>query len=644
VDTLLRVGLSNAVAACALAVVAGTVGYFCRRPAVRHALWLLVLLKLVTPPLVDVHVWRPAERSPAQEAAAAPDAPDEEPFVLAPDPDPPPAMEVAAPPAEEVAAPPEEVVAAPLDATDEPPDLPATAARPEPANPLTIEWRPLALAVWLGGSLVWLLLAALRTWRFTRLLRYATAAPVSLQREADHLAVRLGLPRAPTVRLLPGRWSPMLWAPGWAACLLLPAELLRRLGTDGQRTLLAHELAHLLRRDHRVRLFELLVTALFWWHPVVWWARRELREAEEQCCDAWVLWALPRSAKTYALALVETVDFLSEAPPALPALASGMGHVHDLRRRVTMIMQGTTPRALSWRGLLGLLGLGAFLLPVMPSWAQEEQPGGPNRVPAVAGDDTKKAQDDLQRLLADLKKKQAELAQLEAQVKEAQKRAASAAGALKEGPHRIVIELVDGDTRQVIKLPAGSRIITSEPAPTKVERPAAEINQAREVLEMRLKTLRAQVEKQPRGLVIEVISDGKRQVIELPPGSRVISGGEEAVRVRGQQPGQPVPVQPEWRVTPPIPVEPPHEVKGVIIRTVDPRATDTDKRIADLEKKLDEVMRAVKELHGDLQKGKPGAPALQRYEIAPPANRPAVPKAGSTDPFLPVQPPGERKQ
>src|SRR5205823_693173 len=120
-----------------------------------------------------------------------------------------------------------------------------------------------------------------------------------------------------------------------------------------------------------VRLLELAVTALYWWHPAVWWARRELREAEEQCCDAWVVWALPQARRTYALALVETVDFLSGAPAALPSAASGVGPVDDLRKRVTMIMRGTTPRALTWAGNLVVLGVAA-LLPVLPTWAQED--------------------------------------------------------------------------------------------------------------------------------------------------------------------------------------------------------------------------------------------------------------------------------
>src|SRR5262249_49415802 len=123
----------------------------------------------------------------------------------------------------------------------------------------------------------------------------------------------------------------------------------------------------------KVRWLELACTVLYWWHPVLWWARHRLREAEEQCCDAWVIWALPRARRAYALALVDTVDFLSEARPATPALASGIGPIHDLRKRVPMIMRGKAPRDLSWVGGLAVLGLGAVLLPLSGSWADEPE-------------------------------------------------------------------------------------------------------------------------------------------------------------------------------------------------------------------------------------------------------------------------------
>src|SRR5207249_4082176 len=140
--------------------------------------------------------------------------------------------------------------------------------------------------------------------------------------------------------VLPGNFSPMLWGMIGGPRLFLPADLLPQLSNEGRQTLLAHELAHVVRKDHWVRWLELLATGLYWWHPVVWWSRRELRAAEEYCCDAWVVATMPEAAGAYARALLQTVEFLCDGPAALPVAASGLGHVRFLKRRLTMIMQG----------------------------------------------------------------------------------------------------------------------------------------------------------------------------------------------------------------------------------------------------------------------------------------------------------------
>src|SRR5262249_32942770 len=218
------------------------------------------------------------------------------------------------------------------------------------------------------------------------------------QQEAEALAARLGLARCPRVCLVPGAVSPMLWALGGAARLLLPAELLPRLGAEQRATLLTHELAHLKRRDHWVRVLELVVLGLYWWFPLVWWARRELREAEEECCDAWVVWALPDSPRAYATALVETLEFLSGARPALPPAARRIGPLPLLRRRLTMIMRGTAPRSLTGAGFLALCGLGVVLLPLVPTWAQSP----PRAEPPQDGFDAQR--DQLEKARADIKR------------------------------------------------------------------------------------------------------------------------------------------------------------------------------------------------------------------------------------------------
>jgi ABC-type spermidine/putrescine transport system permease subunit II len=53
-DVIFRVGLSNSCLAVVLATAAMLVGANAKRASLAHILWLMVLLKLVTPPIVNV--------------------------------------------------------------------------------------------------------------------------------------------------------------------------------------------------------------------------------------------------------------------------------------------------------------------------------------------------------------------------------------------------------------------------------------------------------------------------------------------------------------------------------------------------------------------------------------------------------------
>jgi beta-lactamase regulating signal transducer with metallopeptidase domain len=357
-EPLLHVGLSNALLAALLAVLAAGAACVLRRPALLHSLWLLVLLKLVTPPLVRVPLpWpddTPLSPSSAPEPAAI-------------------AVHEMDAPAVSVADVPE---AQPAPPTAQVPEAEVAAGGTEPAP---FRWQTATAAVWLGGAALWWVVVARRTRQFNRRLRGARRAPAALRERAGQLARCLGLRRCPAVYLVDAPVSPLLWAVGWVPRVLLPAGLWERLSGEQRDTLLLHELAHLRRGDHWVRRLELIVLGLYWWYPVVWWARLCLQEAEEQCCDAWVAWALPEAAPAYATALVETVAFLSEARSAVPLGASGGGSARRLKRRLKMILRGTTSRALSPAGLCAVLVLAALLLPLMPTRAEpgERPPASP---------------------------------------------------------------------------------------------------------------------------------------------------------------------------------------------------------------------------------------------------------------------------
>jgi len=140
-----------------------------------------------------------------------------------------------------------------------------------------------------------------------------------------------------------------------------------------------HEAAHFRRRDHWVRIIALTATGFFWWHPVVWWARREIEAVEEECCDALVVKSMTAPPKRYAEAILETVDFLTELQLKLPPLATGLGQVPFLRQRLTWIMRGPRRQDLGYCGrLLGLML--ACSLPVQPTWltANVSAPVQPN--------------------------------------------------------------------------------------------------------------------------------------------------------------------------------------------------------------------------------------------------------------------------
>ncbi|HSD27412.1 MAG TPA: M56 family metallopeptidase, partial [Vicinamibacteria bacterium] len=312
-----RLLLTNAAAAGLIALVAWAASRVVRRHALVHALWLLALLKLVSPPIAPLPLlpaWTGdplafAPRTPTVVVIPAPLRTDLRPRG---EPVTPEDATVRRPPSADPALASTRLVSRPT----------PTPARPA-ATSLRVGWRP---AVWMllaSGALAVAGLAAWRFRRFGRLLACARPAPPALADRASALAARLGLRRAPRVLVLPARIPPLLWPQRGGPLLLMPQSLLADLRDDELDALLTHELAHVRRRDHWVRLVEIAATALFWWYPVTWWARRALRRAEERCCDEWVLRVLPRSAQAYANGLLKSLDLVAAAP--VPAVASGLG-------------------------------------------------------------------------------------------------------------------------------------------------------------------------------------------------------------------------------------------------------------------------------------------------------------------------------
>jgi beta-lactamase regulating signal transducer with metallopeptidase domain len=218
-----------------------------------------------------------------------------------------------------------------------------------------------AFCLWLVGASVTAGIAGWRWLRLQRLLAHAQPASAEWQSLARRLGEQLGLRRIPDVVAVPGRLPPLV-APGRRPRLVLPAELLGSLDAPQRSALVLHELEHIRRSDHLVRLLELAVNVAYWWLPALRTIGRRLRSCEETCCDAAVMAHLPLARRDYARLLLEVVDFADPLPRLAPQ-ATGMSAAHDLEARLRAILGGTAsarrPR------IVGILVVG-FALAALP--------------------------------------------------------------------------------------------------------------------------------------------------------------------------------------------------------------------------------------------------------------------------------------
>lgn len=353
-QTVFEIVLANAALAIVLAIGVALFTRLYRRPAIAHALWLLVFLKLITPPLVTV----PLKILPAPPGIST-------------------SVTAIASPVESPVAVNEASVPSAVAATTNSPRL---ATVPQPTG---FPWRDYLaegiIGLWIAGACGWLLLLSIRAWRFHRIARRTALAPAALQQQVRGIATLFGVTRVPEVRVIHAQVSPLLWRIDGRPVILLPTDLLTELTHAQIDGILAHELAHLRRRDQWTRWFVLYVTALYWWHPVVWWSRRGLEQAAEQCCDADVVGRFPDHSRDYASALLQTIDFLTGARSQLPASATSFGQGRFLKRRFAMILDKGVSARLSWKMRCVLVAVGLTVLTVSPWGVAEEKIADPQK-------------------------------------------------------------------------------------------------------------------------------------------------------------------------------------------------------------------------------------------------------------------------
>jgi beta-lactamase regulating signal transducer with metallopeptidase domain len=179
---------------------------------------------------------------------------------------------------------------------------------------------PLIVAVWFCG-LSFFMLRMLGGLAYLRQLRYQGTSPVATEWEEvlQELAQKLGIRRR--VLLLESmRIDSPLVIGHFKPLILLPIGLLANLSIEQIEAILAHELAHVYRRDYLFNILQTLIEALFYFNPAVWWISSCIRIEREHCCDD-IAVKICQNNLEYAKALVSIKEMNRGAIPQMAMAA-----------------------------------------------------------------------------------------------------------------------------------------------------------------------------------------------------------------------------------------------------------------------------------------------------------------------------------
>jgi bla regulator protein blaR1 len=182
-------------------------------------------------------------------------------------------------------------------------------------------------------------------WRRSRVLRAArrTASPVGARGPMKVLS------------------SPALLEPGVFGIrrpvLLLPEGITERLTSPQLEAIFAHELCHVRRRDNLWAAVHMLVEAIFWFYPLVWWLGARLVDERERACDEEVLQS-GGEPQVYAEGILNVCKYYLESPLVCAAGVTGS----NLKRRIERIMMRRIGRELTLGGKLLLAGAGTLVV------------------------------------------------------------------------------------------------------------------------------------------------------------------------------------------------------------------------------------------------------------------------------------------
>lgn len=164
-----------------------------------------------------------------------------------------------------------------------------------------------------------------------------------------------------------------------APVVLVPVSAFTSLTPEQLKSVLAHELWHIRRRDHWVNAVQIAIETILFFHPAVWWLSGQVRLEREHCCDDAAVLAAG-NPRVFAEALARLESLRNHIPAT--ALSS---HGGPLMNRIARMIGGTAasqrtgpgwfPAAVLGAGLLVLSAVGIAHAALAPARADESVVG-----------------------------------------------------------------------------------------------------------------------------------------------------------------------------------------------------------------------------------------------------------------------------
>jgi beta-lactamase regulating signal transducer with metallopeptidase domain len=231
-----------------------------------------------------------------------------------------------------------------------------------------VDLRPALWALWAAGFVTVL---AMRLARWSRIAAaLAGAEPLALTSPVPVKAAR--------TRLEPGLIG--VWRP----VLLMPRDITEHLSSEELAVVVSHEACHLERCDNLTAAAHMVVEALFWFHPLVWWIGARLIEERERACDEGVIagGAVPQ---VYAESVLKVCKLYLQSP--IPCAAGVSGSNLSNRMEAIMSDKVAVPLGAPRRMLLAAFVAATAAIPIMAGAAAASQGVSAGAATAVPTED-----------------------------------------------------------------------------------------------------------------------------------------------------------------------------------------------------------------------------------------------------------------